>query len=140
MHKAFDAGSICITWASGRGLGPGYLEFFGPQMALAFQLDAISQEPKNLAQPPPTCPRNGCCPHQKYYLMGRINRRCINSYYLPDFEISRSCRNAFGPRALKSRKVPKGNIFFHLNQLDCGVQRLHMPPLELYSYTVHTLL
>jgi hypothetical protein len=32
-----------ITWASGRGLGPGNLEFFGPQMALAYRLDAISQ-------------------------------------------------------------------------------------------------
>ena len=36
-----------ITWASGRGLGPGNLEFFGPQMALAYRLDAISQGPKN---------------------------------------------------------------------------------------------
>ncbi len=29
------------------GLGPGNLEFFGPQMALAYWLDAISQDPKN---------------------------------------------------------------------------------------------
>jgi hypothetical protein len=36
-----------ITWPSGRGMGPGNLEFFGPQMALAYQLDAISQGPKN---------------------------------------------------------------------------------------------
>jgi hypothetical protein len=38
-------------------------KFFGPQMALAYQLDAISQGPKKLsisrAQPPPTCPLNG---------------------------------------------------------------------------------
>ncbi len=26
-----------------------------------------------------TCPRNGCCPHQKHYARGRINHRCINS-------------------------------------------------------------
>jgi len=26
------------------------------------------------AQPPPTCPRNGCCPHQKYNVRGRINQ------------------------------------------------------------------
>ncbi len=32
------------------------------------------------AQPPPTCPRNGCCPHQKHYARGRSNHRCINSY------------------------------------------------------------
>jgi hypothetical protein len=29
-----------ITWASGRGLGPEHLEFFGPQVALAYRLDA----------------------------------------------------------------------------------------------------
>jgi hypothetical protein len=42
----FDAGRS-ITWASGRGLGPGSFEFFGPQMALAYRLEAISQGPKN---------------------------------------------------------------------------------------------
>ncbi len=35
-----------ITWASGRGLGPGNIEFFGPQMALAFRFNAISQDQK----------------------------------------------------------------------------------------------
>ncbi len=30
------------------------------------------------AQPPPTCPSNVCCPHQKHYARGRINHRCIN--------------------------------------------------------------
>ncbi len=34
------------------------------------------------AQPPPTCPSNGCCPHQKHYARGRINHRYINSYSL----------------------------------------------------------
>ncbi len=42
----FDAGSS-ITWASGRGSGPGNLDFLGPQMALAYHLDAISEGPKN---------------------------------------------------------------------------------------------
>ncbi len=32
-----------ITRASGRGLGPGNLEFFGSQTELAYRLDAISQ-------------------------------------------------------------------------------------------------
>jgi hypothetical protein len=41
-----DAG-ISITWASGRGLGPGNLEIFGPQMALGYRFNAISQGPKN---------------------------------------------------------------------------------------------
>jgi hypothetical protein len=45
VRNAFDAGSS-ISWASGRGLGPWNLEIFGPQMALAYRLDAISQEPK----------------------------------------------------------------------------------------------
>jgi hypothetical protein len=31
----------------GGGLGPGILEFFGPQMALSYRLDAISQGLKN---------------------------------------------------------------------------------------------
>jgi hypothetical protein len=31
-----------ITWANGRRLGPGNLEFFRPQMALAYWLDAFS--------------------------------------------------------------------------------------------------
>ncbi len=35
-----------FTWASGRGLGSGNLDFIGPQMALAYLLDAISQGPK----------------------------------------------------------------------------------------------
>ncbi len=35
-----------ITWASGKGLDPGNLDIFRPQMALAYQLDAISQGPK----------------------------------------------------------------------------------------------
>ncbi len=42
-----------ITWARGRGLGPGYLKFFGPQMALAYRLDAISQGQKNSRFPGP---------------------------------------------------------------------------------------
>jgi hypothetical protein len=33
------------------------------------------------AQPPPTCLSYGCCPHEKHYARGRINHRCINSYY-----------------------------------------------------------
>ncbi len=42
----FDAG-ISITWASGRGLGPGNLEFFRDKMTLIYRLNAISQSPKN---------------------------------------------------------------------------------------------
>jgi hypothetical protein len=42
-----------ITWASGRVLGPGNLEFVGPQMAHAYRLDAISQGLKNSRFPGP---------------------------------------------------------------------------------------
>jgi hypothetical protein len=81
-----------ITWARERGLGPGNLNFFGPQMALAYRFNAISQGPKKVsisrARPSTTCPCNGCCPHQKQYARGHINHRCINSYYPPvrDYE------------------------------------------------------
>jgi hypothetical protein len=34
LYELLDAGKS-ITWASGRGLGCGNLDFFGPQMALA---------------------------------------------------------------------------------------------------------
>jgi hypothetical protein len=46
LPNVFDAGRY-ITWASGRGMGPGNGEFFGPK-----KLEIFS------AQPPPTCPRN----------------------------------------------------------------------------------
>ncbi len=45
----------------GRVGGGEGVELFGPQMALAYLLDAISQDPKNSTsrvQPPATCPRN----------------------------------------------------------------------------------
>jgi hypothetical protein len=42
-----------ITLANGRGLGPGNLDFFGPQMALAYWLNAISQGPKKSRFPWP---------------------------------------------------------------------------------------
>jgi hypothetical protein len=42
-----------ITWVSGRGLGPGNLNFFGPHMALAYRLNAISQGPKESQFPGP---------------------------------------------------------------------------------------
>ncbi len=61
MHNVLDA-CISITRGSGRGLGPGILEFLGPvkryKMIGKFHLG-----PKKLenfrAQPPPTSPSNG---------------------------------------------------------------------------------
>jgi hypothetical protein len=50
--KSFDTGKA-ITFAKGRGLGPGNLKFFGPQRALASWLDAISQGLKNSQFPGP---------------------------------------------------------------------------------------
>ncbi len=81
----FDA-SRSISWVSGRGLGPGNLEFFGTQMALAYRLNAISQGPKNSqfsrVRPHPTCPRNVSARIKNIMHGGRINHRCINSYNL----------------------------------------------------------
>ncbi len=53
VHNVLDA-CISITRASGRGLGPAILDFLFPQMALAYQLDAISQGPKTLELQGPT--------------------------------------------------------------------------------------
>ena len=40
--------------------------------------------PKKLSisrfQPCPTCPSNGCCPHQKHYARGRMNHWCIGGF------------------------------------------------------------
>ncbi len=46
-----------------------FIPFFGPQIALAYRLDATSQGLKTLDFQglTPTCPHNGCCPHQKSY-------------------------------------------------------------------------
>jgi hypothetical protein len=67
VHNGFDAGKS-ITRASGRGLGPGNLDIFGPQMAI----DAISKGQKR----PPACPRNGFSRIKTimYRAEGRINQ------------------------------------------------------------------
>ncbi len=59
------------------------LEFFGPQMALAYRLDAISQGPKNSRIPGPNpLPLSLVMDMHasKHYARGCINHRCINSY------------------------------------------------------------
>ncbi len=70
-----------VTRASGRGVGPWKLRLYWDlwngikpkgECHLGPQKVEISR-----AQPPPTCPTNGCCPHQKHYAQGRINHRCI---------------------------------------------------------------
>jgi hypothetical protein len=70
--------------ASGRGLGFGILEFFGPQIALANQVDAISQGPKNSRIPGPYPLPLALVMDMhasKHYARGCINHRCINSYF-----------------------------------------------------------
>jgi hypothetical protein len=40
-----------------------------------------AQKTRNFrAQPSPTCPSNGCFPHQKHYARGRINHSCIGGF------------------------------------------------------------
>jgi hypothetical protein len=54
VSKAFDVGTIHYLgkW-EGAGVGPWKSQLFGPQMALAFQLDVISQCPKKPRFPGP---------------------------------------------------------------------------------------
>ncbi len=71
-----------ITLASARGMGPENLECFGPQMALAYRLDAISQVQKNSCfSGPNALPLTLVMDlhTSKHYARGRINHRCINS-------------------------------------------------------------
>jgi hypothetical protein len=77
-----------ITWASGRGLGPGNLDFemalpngpvkmHSPISSMLFHRDKKSLDFQGPT--PSLCTRNGCSPHQKHYTRGPINHRCINS-------------------------------------------------------------
>jgi hypothetical protein len=59
-----------LFWASNHTRLSARWHFTGPKKV------SISRD-----HPPPTCPRNGCCPHQKHYTRGCINHRCINSEY-----------------------------------------------------------
>jgi hypothetical protein len=76
-----------ITWARGRGMGSGNLKFFGPQMALAYRLDAISQGPKNAK-----FPGFYRLPHRlfvlkfqhcKYRLSGRYDNPVPTRFFVP---------------------------------------------------------
>jgi hypothetical protein len=70
-----------FTRASGRGLCPGYLEFFGPREMGIEPIGECHLGPKNsMAQPPPTCPSNGSACIKNHYVQGRINQRCIGSF------------------------------------------------------------
>jgi hypothetical protein len=56
-------------------LGPGNLEYFGPQMALTYRLDAISQGPKTRDFQGPTpshSPSEWISTHPKHYARGCI--------------------------------------------------------------------
>ncbi len=54
----FDAGRS-ITWASGRGLGPGNLKFFGTHLLARCHFTGLKKLSISRAQPPPSCPCNG---------------------------------------------------------------------------------
>jgi hypothetical protein len=71
----FDA-CRSVTWESGRGLGPGNLEFLGPKWhspigSMPFHM---SQKSPNFQGPtPPHLPKWLICLHQKHYVQGRIS-------------------------------------------------------------------
>ncbi len=87
VRNAFDTGSIHYR-GKWEGVGPYKSRLFwvpnGTRLRARCHFTGRKQESISRAQPPPICPRNGCCPHQKNYAQGRINHRCINSYYLPE--------------------------------------------------------
>ncbi len=98
LYGAVD--SLIVPSKGLYGCGGSFMHLSGPSRAIKFlyapaplpptvralwaEFDAISHDPKKLsisrAQPPPTCPSNGCCPHQKHYAREHINHGCINSY------------------------------------------------------------
>ena len=77
VRNAFDA----CKW---EGVGPWKSRLFwspnGTRLTARCHFTGLKKVSISRAQSPPTCPRNGCCPHQKHYAQGRINHRCINSY------------------------------------------------------------
>ncbi len=87
VRNAFDTGSIHYM-GKWEGVGPWKSRLFwapnGTRLRARCHFIGRKKESISRAQPPPSCPRNGCCPHQKNYAQGRINHRCINSYYLPE--------------------------------------------------------
>ncbi len=65
--------------ASQRGMAP---PLSGPKWHSPISLMSFHKAQKSLdfqGQPPPTCPQNGCCLHQRHYARGRINHRRINT-------------------------------------------------------------
>jgi hypothetical protein len=87
VRNAFDAGNF-IPRASGRGLGPGKGDFFGPcEMASSHQASAI-WGPKKLRFPGPhplPLAQVWICPHQKHYVQGSINQMSICSFMYMSF-------------------------------------------------------
>ncbi len=102
-----------ITRASGRGLGPGNWEFSGPvkwhrtdwRVPFGAKKVEISR-----AQPPPTCPSNGCCPHQNHYAQGRINYRCIVGFMYKSPRVTLKGVSYIGFRAHTIPPVQLSNI------------------------------
>jgi hypothetical protein len=68
---------------------PGSRSVYGsrdPSESGSYRPDSITQGVKNSllqeANPPPTCPRNGCLLHQNHYSCGPINHWCIKCSFL----------------------------------------------------------
>jgi hypothetical protein len=79
VRNVFDA-CRSITGASGKGMGPGNRELFGPcEMASSHYECHLGPKKVKIsrAQPPPTCPSNGSASITNHYVQGRINHRCI---------------------------------------------------------------
>ncbi len=103
-----------ITWASGRGLGPGNLNLFWAPNGTCLSAQCHVTGPKKVsisrARPPTTCP----CPHQKQYARGHKNHRYINSYYPPvrDYEFGYRVRDRIKSLSMDYCKVHTSAVFF----------------------------
>jgi hypothetical protein len=88
VHNAFDAGKS-ITWASGRGLGPGNRDFSGPCEMASSCHGSANRGPKKSRFQGPTpshLPKKWICPHQNHYVHGRINERSIGNFMNISFQ------------------------------------------------------
>ncbi len=84
---------------------------------------------------PPTCPSNGCFPHQKHYVWGRINHRCIGGFMYKSPPWRGLCKSNFE----KGRELyQRINFVTVCNPIWCG-GRFIMTTLETTTLVSHNL-
>ncbi len=75
------------------------------------------------AQPPPTCPSNGCCPRQKHYERGGINHRCIGPPWrglrVHTSKTGKQCSGSIGSESFWASRI-RIRIHHYLYGSGCG--------------------